>query len=50
MVPRRWLAAAIMLAAAFCARAVEAEILIGMAGPMTGKNAWYGEQMERGRS
>ncbi|MGH9175466.1 MAG: branched-chain amino acid ABC transporter substrate-binding protein, partial [Vicinamibacterales bacterium] len=25
-----------------------AEILIGMAGPMTGKNAWFGEQMERG--
>jgi branched-chain amino acid transport system substrate-binding protein len=25
-----------------------ADILIGMAGPMTGKEAWYGEQMERG--
>ena len=25
-----------------------AEILIGVAGPMTGKKAWYGEQVERG--
>ena len=25
-----------------------ADVLIGMAGPMTGKNAWFGEQMERG--
>jgi branched-chain amino acid transport system substrate-binding protein len=25
-----------------------AEILIGMAGPMTGKEAWFGEQEERG--
>jgi branched-chain amino acid transport system substrate-binding protein len=25
-----------------------AEILIGVAGPMTGKLAWFGEQMERG--
>jgi branched-chain amino acid transport system substrate-binding protein len=26
----------------------QAEVLIGVAGPMTGKNAWFGEQMERG--
>jgi branched-chain amino acid transport system substrate-binding protein len=25
-----------------------AEVVIGMAGPMTGKLAWFGEQMERG--
>ena len=25
-----------------------AEVLIGVAGPMTGKDAWFGEQMERG--
>jgi branched-chain amino acid transport system substrate-binding protein len=25
-----------------------ADVLIGMAGPLTGKNAWFGEQMERG--
>ena len=25
-----------------------AEILIGVAGPMTGKDAWFGEQMQRG--
>jgi branched-chain amino acid transport system substrate-binding protein len=37
-----------VLAAALCARAAGAEILIGVAGPMTGKNAWFGAQMERG--
>jgi branched-chain amino acid transport system substrate-binding protein len=25
-----------------------ADVLIGMAGPLTGKTAWFGEQMERG--
>jgi branched-chain amino acid transport system substrate-binding protein len=25
-----------------------ADVLIGMAGPLTGKEAWYGEQLERG--
>jgi branched-chain amino acid transport system substrate-binding protein len=30
------------------ARLAAAEILIGVAGPMTGKDAWFGEQMERG--
>jgi branched-chain amino acid transport system substrate-binding protein len=24
-----------------------ADILIGMAGPITGKNAWFGEQLQR---
>ena len=26
----------------------QAEVLIGVAGPMTGANAWPGEQMQRG--
>ena len=34
--------------AALCATIARAEILIGVAGPMTGKLAWFGEQMERG--
>jgi branched-chain amino acid transport system substrate-binding protein len=39
---------AIFTAAALSATIVRAEVLIGMAGPMTGTNAWFGEQMERG--
>ena len=39
--------AVVMLAAALGGPA-RAEVLIGMAGPLTGKNAWFGEQMERG--
>ena len=31
-----------------CARAAEAEILIGVAGPMTGVYAWAGERYQRG--
>ena len=27
---------------------VQAEVLIGMAGPLTGKDAWFGEQLQRG--
>src|SRR5918994_7273689 len=48
MVPRRLLAVAIGLAAALCARAAAAEIRIGVAGPMTGAFAWFGEQYQRG--
>jgi branched-chain amino acid transport system substrate-binding protein len=48
VVRRELLAVAIGLAAALCARAAAAEILIGVAGPITGTLAWYGEQMERG--
>jgi branched-chain amino acid transport system substrate-binding protein len=44
---RRSLTIAIVLAAALSAATAHAEILIGVAGPMTGKNAWFGEQMER---
>ncbi|MCE3250582.1 MAG: putative amino acid transporter, substrate-binding protein, partial [Geminicoccaceae bacterium] len=48
MLRRISLAVAVVLAAAFCARIAGAEILIGVAGPMTGKDAWFGEQLERG--
>jgi branched-chain amino acid transport system substrate-binding protein len=41
------IAAVVMLAAALGGPA-RADVLIGMAGPITGKNAWFGEQMERG--
>ena len=47
MVRRRSLAIAIVFAAALCARAVGAEILIATAGPMTGPIAWFGEQYQR---
>ena len=30
------------------AGSLEADVLIGVAGPMTGKDAWFGEQLERG--
>jgi branched-chain amino acid transport system substrate-binding protein len=44
----RWFAVGFVLAAALCARAADAEIRIGVAGPMTGANAWFGEQYQRG--
>jgi branched-chain amino acid transport system substrate-binding protein len=48
MVRRKLLLVGVISIAALCARAAEAEILIGVAGPMTGKNAWFGEQYQRG--
>ena len=45
---QRLLAVAIMLAAAGWATTAGAEILIGVAGPMTGSQSWFGEQFERG--
>ena len=39
--------AIVALAAAFSCPA-RAEVLIGVAGPMTGQLAWIGEQMQRG--
>jgi branched-chain amino acid transport system substrate-binding protein len=45
---RRLVAVAIVLFAAALGGPARAEVLIGMAGPITGKNAWFGEQMERG--
>ena len=48
VVCRELLAVAIGLAAALCATATKAEVLIGLAGPITGKEAWLGEQFQRG--
>jgi branched-chain amino acid transport system substrate-binding protein len=49
MVRRKLLIIGALLAAALCVRAAAAEILIGMAAPMTGAtNAWFGEQVEHG--
>ena len=48
MVLQRLLAVAIMSAAAGWATTARAEILIGVAGPMTGSQSWFGEQFERG--
>jgi branched-chain amino acid transport system substrate-binding protein len=45
---RRLLVVSVILIAALYATAARAEILIGVAGPMTGKLAWFGEQMEHG--
>jgi branched-chain amino acid transport system substrate-binding protein len=47
VVRRRSLAVAIALAAALCARAAGAEVVIATAGPMTGPIAWFGEQYQR---
>src|SRR5919106_5950600 len=47
MVRRKWLIVFGILGALYATTAA-AEILIGVAGPMTGKDAWFGEQMERG--
>jgi branched-chain amino acid transport system substrate-binding protein len=41
-------AVAVVMLAAALGGPTRAEVLIGMAGPMTGKHAWSGEQMERG--
>jgi branched-chain amino acid transport system substrate-binding protein len=48
MVHRRLLVISAIFFAVLSARVAGAEILIGVAGPMTGKNAWFGAQMERG--
>jgi len=45
---RRLLAAAIVTFAASLGSPAGADLLIGVAGPMTGDRAWYGEQMQRG--
>ena len=44
----RLIAVAIVMFAAALGVPARANVLIGMAGPLTGKNAWFGEQMERG--
>ena len=48
MVCCRVLIAGIVAVATLGAPTVKAEILIGVAGPMTGSQAWFGEQFERG--
>jgi branched-chain amino acid transport system substrate-binding protein len=48
MVRSRSLFVSVILIAALGATPAAAEVLIGVAGPMTGKLAWFGEQMERG--
>jgi branched-chain amino acid transport system substrate-binding protein len=48
MLGRRLRFVGVISIASLCAQAAWADILIGVAGPMTGKNAWFGEQMERG--
>jgi branched-chain amino acid transport system substrate-binding protein len=44
----RLAALALVVFAAALGGPARADVLIGMAGPMTGKEAWFGEQMERG--
>jgi branched-chain amino acid transport system substrate-binding protein len=48
MVRAGWLVVSVILAAALGAQVAEAEIRIGVAGPMTGAYAWFGEQYQRG--
>ena len=45
---RRLVALAVVLLAVALGWPARAEVLIGVAGPMTGKNAWFGEQLQRG--
>src|SRR5919106_3253658 len=47
MVCRKLLILSAIMVALYATTAA-AEILIGVAGPMTGKDAWFGEQLERG--
>jgi branched-chain amino acid transport system substrate-binding protein len=45
---RRFIIVAIAILALALGYPARAEVLIGVAGPMTGTNAWFGEQMQRG--
>ncbi len=45
---RRLAAVAVVMLAAALGGPARAEVLIGMAGPLTGKEAWFGEQNQRG--
>jgi branched-chain amino acid transport system substrate-binding protein len=47
MTPWRSLTLSIVLAAALSSRSAAAELLIGVAGPMTGPQSWFGEQYLR---
>ena len=42
------LAATVILLRRRARSPARAEVLIGMAGPLTGKDAWFGEQLQRG--
>lgn len=44
----RCIAAAIVAIAVIFGCPARAEVLVAVAGPMTGKDAWYGEQVQRG--
>jgi branched-chain amino acid transport system substrate-binding protein len=44
----RFAAVAVVLIVATLGSPARADILVGMAGPLTGKEAWYGAQLERG--
>jgi branched-chain amino acid transport system substrate-binding protein len=44
----RWITLAVVVVAAALGGPARADVLIGMAGPITGKEAWLGEQDERG--
>jgi branched-chain amino acid transport system substrate-binding protein len=44
---RRVAPLAVVLLAVALGGPAQAEVLIGVAGPMTGKNAWFGEQLQR---
>src|SRR5262245_57106054 len=48
MVRRKLLLVGVISIAALCAATAQAEIRIGVAGPMTGPYAWFGEQYQRG--
>jgi branched-chain amino acid transport system substrate-binding protein len=48
MLGRKSLLVGVIWIAALCAGVAQADILIGVAAPMTGKLAWFGEQLERG--
>jgi branched-chain amino acid transport system substrate-binding protein len=45
---RRLAAVVVVMFGATLGGPAQADVLIGMAGPITGKEAWLGEQMERG--
>jgi branched-chain amino acid transport system substrate-binding protein len=45
---RSLLAGVTIMLAALLSGPARADVLIGVAGPMTGDRAWYGEQMQRG--
>ena len=48
MVRRELIVVSAILMTALCARVATADVLIGLAAPITGKNAWFGEQLQRG--